>query len=109
MKKSGVSPGMIRAMRNPTRRKTRNTVTIQVTITPGEPAARPKITPSWAEQGIARASRMVVMTLSRTDSNVRVTMVAMVPQPNPRVRGITARPERPIFLKRRSMRRANLG
>jgi len=109
MKKSGVSPGRIFAVRYPMKRNTRPTVPIQVTITPGESAARPKITPSWAEQGMASARRTVAITRSLTDSKVLVTMVAMVPQPKPRVIGMTARPERPIFLNNLSMRRESLG
>ena len=61
------------------------------------------MTPSCAEQGIARASRKVVITLSRLVSWVLVTIVAMVSQPNPSTSGITARPFRPITLNTRSM------
>ena len=67
------------------------------------------ITPSWAEQGIARASSSVAMIRSRTVSRVRVTIVAMVSQPKPSTIGMTARPVRPIFLKSRSTRSARRG
>ena len=75
----------------------------------GWPASRPRITPIWAEQGIARASRIVAMTRSRRVSSVRVTIVAIVSQPKPRTIGITARPFRPIFLNTRSISIARRG
>ena len=92
-----------------TKRKTKATTAIQVTRMPGLLDARAKITPNCAEQGIANASRMVVITLSLTLSKVLVTMVAMVPHPNPRVMGMTALPESPIFLKSLSTSRERRG
>ncbi len=49
-------------------------------------------TPSWAEQGTARARSMVVTTRSLRVSRMRVVMVAMVSQPRPRIMGSTALP-----------------
>ncbi len=68
-----------------------------------------KMRPSWAEQGTARAKRKVAMILSRVVSRVRVTTVAIVSQPSPRVKGMTARPLSPTFLHARSARRASRG
>ena len=67
------------------------------------------MTPSWALQGIARASSTVAMTRSRIVSRVRVTMVAMVSQPKPSTIGMTARPLRPMCLKMRSTSIARRG
>ena len=83
--------------------------TLQTASAPGVFDRSARITPSWAEHGIARASSSVAMIRSRTVSRVLVTMVAMVSQPNPSTMGITALPVRPILLKRRSTRSARRG
>ncbi len=75
----------------------------------GWPERMARITPSWAEQGMASARRSVESTRSRLVSSVRVTMVAMVSQAKPRTMGITARPLRPMRLNERSTRRARRG
>ena len=65
----------------------------------GCPANIASITPSCAEQGIARESSKVAMTRSRLVSNVRVVIVAMVSQPKPNTIGMTARPLKTNFLE----------
>jgi len=61
----------------------------------------PSTTPSWAEQGMASASRKVVISRSRGLCRMRVVNVAMVTQPRPSTIGSTARPLRPISENRR--------
>ena len=58
---------------------------------------------------MASESKRVANTRSRFVSSVRVTIVAIVSQPNPSTIGITARPLRPIFLNSRSMSIARRG
>ena len=84
-------------------------IKIQTINALGYPVRRAKITPSWAEHGIAKANNKVVIILSFFVSWVLVTTVAIVSQPNPRTIGITALPLSPIFLKTLSISIANLG
>ncbi len=109
MKKVGRSPGRKRAMRVPAATKMPSMMRAQSARAAGCPARRPRMTPICAAQGMLRASRKVAMTRSRLVSRIRVTMVAMVSHPKPRTRGITARPLRPMPLKRRSSIMARRG
>ena len=97
------------AVSRPTPSRVINTVLIQIRVTIKFPERIPSITPSWAEQGIASARSIVAITLSLFVSRVLVTIVAMVPQPKPKVIGITALPLNPIFLKTLSISNAIRG
>jgi hypothetical protein len=80
-----------------------------MTSAPGLWLSRAIITPSCAEQGTATDRSSVAMTRSRLVESVLVTMVAMVVQPKPSTIGMTARPLRPTFFRRRSASSASRG
>ena len=69
---------------------------------PPAAASSATTTPSWAEQGIAKAISAVAIRRSRSLPRMRVVMVAMVMQPKPRIMGMMARPLRPMPVIRRS-------
>ncbi len=103
------SPGMSLFAPTPAAMKTNETETAQMVNARGLSDSIPTITPSCPEQGTARARRNVVIILSRLDSRVLVTSVAMVSHPSPKVMGITARPVRPTTLRTLSARSDSLG
>jgi len=57
------------------------------------------ITPNWAEQGTARASKSVAIILSRLVSKILVTKVAIVSHPNPRTSRDNRSPRKPNALE----------
>ena len=69
---------------------------------PPAAASSATTTPSWAEQGIAKAMRAVAIRRSRSLPRMRVVMVAIVMHPKPRIMGMIARPFRPMPDIRRS-------
>lgn len=107
---SEVSPGIKRAARCPTSPKTAPTIPSQIPRAPGPAMAIiPKITPSWAEQGTARASNRVTNTRSLRVWSTRVVIVAMVTHPSPSTMGSTARPFKPRARKGRFSMAARRG
>ena len=67
------------------------------------------MTPSCAEQGMANAISAVAILRSRSLPSIRVVMVAMVMQPNPKIIGMIARPFKPMTVIIRSVRAAMRG
>ncbi len=67
------------------------------------------MTPVWAEQGTARPSKKARIILSRRVESIRVEITAIVTQPKPRIKGITALPLRPSGLKVLSSSTASRG
>ena len=67
------------------------------------------MTPSWAEQGIARPSRPVAINRSRREPTIRVVITAIVTQPTPTIIGTIARPFRPSRERPRSVSTASRG
>ena len=65
--------------------------------------------PICAEHGMAKAIRATTMIFSLRDWRVRAVIVAMVLQPKPSTRGMTAFPVIPIFSDTRRVRIARLG
>src|SRR3972149_3791206 len=108
--KSEDSPGMTLDARYPTRRITPTMIPTHATVAAGPISESiPRMTPSWAEQGMPRARRSVTITRSFRVSRIRVVSVAMVSHPSPRIMGSTAFPLQPIFLKIRSTMTARRG
>ena len=107
--KVGASPGRTLEARKPIRTNSSNITTDQISRLSGFLERIERIMPNCAEQGIARASRIFAISLSRFVSRVRVTIVAIVEQPNPSTIGITALPLSPIFLNMLSRSRPSLG
>ncbi len=110
MMKSTSSPRINFAARNPTTTITAkmNTIHTPVAIIPRLPSI-PRTTPSCAEQGMPSARSRVIISRSFFVSRMRVVRVAIVSQPSPRMRGRTALPLQPIFLKTLSTITASLG
>ena len=102
-------PGKILEAKKPTSKNSKTTTLAQSIIAFGFVAKSAKISPSCAEHGMASAKSKVAMIFSRLVSKTRVTMVAMVSHPKPKIMGITALPLRPIFLNTRSKSKDSLG
>ena len=93
---------MSRAAIQPTPSRTASTTANQISVAENDtPASIPITTPSWAEQGMARASRRIANKRSRRVSKMRVVTVAIVTQPSPSTIGRTALPFNPIMRNRR--------
>ena len=98
-KNSALSPGITLDARNPARSTVANTLPAHINVAlPEIGASIPRITPSCAEQGTARARRKVVIILSLLVSRILVVIVAIVSHPRPSTIGKTALPFRPITL-----------